>query len=249
MSQSAESVGTKPSTLALQARRRSSLPLRWAAIGAAAAGLLGCVGGLALGLAAHPATALFAIFEVGVPSALVGGLIGVVGGTIALGVVARSRSRRGPREASPRDVSSVCTDLAVTFGAAAVVFARWSLDWASRVDTQRRTTFMNGPTNLLAATALASFVLSLLVVFSRRHWLRWLLFATTFTTACSAAVVALSSIAAANTSTVHNGFGATTTSYQLGAVVGLGAGLLCAGFALFGVLQSIAPHMHSDRER
>jgi hypothetical protein len=59
------------------------LPLRWAAIGAAAAGLAGAVVGLILGLNVHPATAGFAIFEIAIPASIVGGLVGFATGAIA----------------------------------------------------------------------------------------------------------------------------------------------------------------------
>ena len=56
---------------------------RWGAAGAAAGGLLGAVVGLIVGLHAHPATAWFAVFEVGIPAAVVGGIIGLAAGAIA----------------------------------------------------------------------------------------------------------------------------------------------------------------------
>jgi hypothetical protein len=51
---------------------------KWAAIGAAVAAPIGCFVGLVLGLRANPATARFAIFELGIPAALLGGLAGLV---------------------------------------------------------------------------------------------------------------------------------------------------------------------------
>jgi hypothetical protein len=62
------------------------LALRWAAIGAAVAGLIGGVVGLVLGLRVHPPTAWFAIFEVGMPASILGGLIGLASGAIAYAV-------------------------------------------------------------------------------------------------------------------------------------------------------------------
>jgi hypothetical protein len=61
----------------------TSRTARWTGIGAAIAGAVGGVVGLVIGLAAHPATAWFAIFELGVPAALVGALVGLVAGAIA----------------------------------------------------------------------------------------------------------------------------------------------------------------------
>jgi hypothetical protein len=57
--------------------------LRWAVIGATLAGLIGGVVGLILGLRVHPPTAWFAIFEVGVPASILGGLVGLASGAIA----------------------------------------------------------------------------------------------------------------------------------------------------------------------
>ena len=55
---------------------------RYAGIGAVSAGAVGAVVGLVIGLIVHPATAWFAIIEVGVPAGLVGLLIGAVTGVI-----------------------------------------------------------------------------------------------------------------------------------------------------------------------
>lgn len=47
------------------------------------AGVLGGVVGLAVGLFVHPATAWFAVFELGIPASMLGGLLGVASGSIA----------------------------------------------------------------------------------------------------------------------------------------------------------------------
>lgn len=61
-------------------------PFRWALVGAALAGFIGGVVGLVVGLVAYPPTAWFAVFELGVPSALVGVGVGFAAGGIALAV-------------------------------------------------------------------------------------------------------------------------------------------------------------------
>jgi hypothetical protein len=56
---------------------------RWAAIGVVAGFVVGGIVGLIIGLDAHPATAGFAVFELGIPAALLGGLVGLVSGAVA----------------------------------------------------------------------------------------------------------------------------------------------------------------------
>ena len=65
---------------------------RFAIVGAMAAGVLGGLLGLVLGLDGYPPTAWFAVIEVGVPAAIVGGLLGAVAGLVAVGV--RKRTSR-----------------------------------------------------------------------------------------------------------------------------------------------------------
>jgi len=55
---------------------------RWGARGAAVAGLLGAVAGLIVGLFVHPATAWFAAFELGLPAAILGALVGCAAGAV-----------------------------------------------------------------------------------------------------------------------------------------------------------------------
>jgi len=66
-------------------RQTSALPgwQRWGLRGSAAAGALGGVVGLILGLLANPPTAPFAVIEVGVPAAIAGGLVAMAGFGIA----------------------------------------------------------------------------------------------------------------------------------------------------------------------
>jgi hypothetical protein len=47
------------------------------------AGLIGAVVGLIVGLRVHPATAWFAVFELGIPAAIVGVVVGGAAGAIA----------------------------------------------------------------------------------------------------------------------------------------------------------------------
>jgi len=58
------------------------LPLRGAALGAMIAGVGGGVLGLIIGLSAYPPTAWFAVFELGVPAAVLGGVAGLAAGAI-----------------------------------------------------------------------------------------------------------------------------------------------------------------------
>jgi len=67
--------------------------LRWLVIGALAMGIPGCVAGLVVGLFVYPPTAWFALFELGVPAAVLGGLIGLSSAGVAAAV-------RGARRAA-----------------------------------------------------------------------------------------------------------------------------------------------------
>ena len=69
------------------------LPLRWAAVGAGVLGAVGSGAGLAIGLVVHPATAPFALLELGMPAMVAGALLGLAGGSIA-GVAKRLGRRR-----------------------------------------------------------------------------------------------------------------------------------------------------------
>jgi hypothetical protein len=74
--------------MAGQPPRGESLVQNWAAKGAISAGAIGAVVGLVVGLIAYPATAWFAVFEVGIPSFVLGGIVGCLSGAVA---VARRR--------------------------------------------------------------------------------------------------------------------------------------------------------------
>jgi hypothetical protein len=58
--------------------------LRFVLVSAACAGVAGAIVGLILGLRANPATAWFAIFEVGIPALVAGAVLGLAIGLIAL---------------------------------------------------------------------------------------------------------------------------------------------------------------------
>lgn len=53
---------------------------RVAGIGMAVCGVLGAIAGLIIGLMAHPPTAVFAMAELGIPAAVVGGILGFLVG-------------------------------------------------------------------------------------------------------------------------------------------------------------------------
>ncbi len=55
---------------------------RFAVIGAVVFGVVGGIAGLISGLFAYPPTAWFAVAEVGVPAALLGGTVGLVAGAL-----------------------------------------------------------------------------------------------------------------------------------------------------------------------
>jgi hypothetical protein len=63
------------------------LPVRWTILAAVAAGVIGGITGLVVGLFAYAPTAPFAAFELGFPAFLVGGLAGFLAG--AIGAAAR----------------------------------------------------------------------------------------------------------------------------------------------------------------
>jgi ABC-type uncharacterized transport system permease subunit len=62
------------------------VPTRFAVIGALVLGTAGGIAGLILGLLAYPPTAWFAVAELGVPAALLGGLAGFVVGFLVQAV-------------------------------------------------------------------------------------------------------------------------------------------------------------------
>jgi len=57
---------------------------RCATLGAATGGVIGAIAGLIIGLNVNPATAWFAVFEVGIPAGIAGGLVGCIAALILL---------------------------------------------------------------------------------------------------------------------------------------------------------------------
>jgi hypothetical protein len=68
------------------------LPLRFAATGGLALGALGCVTGLVIGLRVYAPTAWAATFEIGIPSALLGAVLGLAAGSVRLLVLRPNHS-------------------------------------------------------------------------------------------------------------------------------------------------------------
>jgi hypothetical protein len=68
---------------------------RWAVVGAASAGVIGAIAGLAVGLFTYAPTAPFAIVELGLPAAVAGGVVGLAAGVIAaaMGRIRQDRAR------------------------------------------------------------------------------------------------------------------------------------------------------------
>lgn len=73
------------------------LPARSMVVSAVLLGALGGLVGLVLGLHSYPPTAWFAVLEVGVPAALLGGVLGLAAGLAAHALRAGQSGRRSPR--------------------------------------------------------------------------------------------------------------------------------------------------------
>jgi hypothetical protein len=80
--------------------------LRWSLVGAGTAGVIGGVAGLVVGLFAYHPTAWFAVFQLAIPSAVLGALVGLVCGAfvLAIGRVAGPGMPRKP-DRTARQVS------------------------------------------------------------------------------------------------------------------------------------------------
>jgi hypothetical protein len=72
-----------------QLEQRRRLRGRAALIGLVVVGGIGAIAGLVIGVIVHPATAVFAMAELGLPSAVVGAALGLLVGT-AISLVRRS---------------------------------------------------------------------------------------------------------------------------------------------------------------
>jgi hypothetical protein len=66
--------------------------MRWAVFGALALGVLGCAIGLVVGVQVYAPTAWAATFEIGIPSTILGALVGWVAGSLRMLVLRRSSS-------------------------------------------------------------------------------------------------------------------------------------------------------------
>ncbi len=72
------------------------LPMRFAVLGGLALGAVGCVIGLVIGLNVYAPTAWAATFEVGIPSALLGAVLGFAAGSVRSRALRRRGAAKGP---------------------------------------------------------------------------------------------------------------------------------------------------------
>jgi hypothetical protein len=213
------------------------LVLRCVLICVVTAGVLGGAVGLVVGLDANPATAWFAVFELGVPAAFLGAWVGLV----FAGVTSLARDgMRGHDDEAGRASRRLDAGVAVAvlLGAGAELSALELMDWASRSDSVGTATFGNGPVPLLVAATLLSVAVAVLLTVAGWRWLRVLLVATTLITAASVIAVALSRISAANSS---YSVGPTVTSYEPGSAVGILAACAMVAAGTIGLVASYAP--------
>ena len=73
-------------------------PPRWMATGAIVLGVLGGITGLIIGLIVYPPTAWAALFELGIPAAMAGTILGIA---VDLVVLLSRRLRRGGEGPTP----------------------------------------------------------------------------------------------------------------------------------------------------
>ncbi len=81
-------IGSMPSM------RPRPLTLRWMVVAAVAGAVVGCVVGIVVGLIVHWRTAWFAVFELGVPASILGGLLGLICGAFAWAIQQTVRNGR-----------------------------------------------------------------------------------------------------------------------------------------------------------
>jgi hypothetical protein len=65
-----------------QSRGEMPLTARWALVGATLAGVIGGIAGLVIGISVYAPTAWFAVFEIGLPAAVAGGVLGLLAAVI-----------------------------------------------------------------------------------------------------------------------------------------------------------------------
>ena len=78
----------------------TSQPARWAILGAASVGILGAIAGLIVGFFVYAPTAVFAMIELGLPATIVGGIVGLLFGSML--AAGRRISRSSQRTQSAR---------------------------------------------------------------------------------------------------------------------------------------------------
>ena len=109
---------SRSTVMVMTSLRALPLILRWAAIGAFSAAVVGGVVGLVVGLVVHPATAWFAVFELGIPASILGGLLGLATGAM------RTPSSRRPGGQAPRTWNRTPSCDPVTIGRIGMQWSR-----------------------------------------------------------------------------------------------------------------------------
>jgi hypothetical protein len=78
------------------------LPVRWALVGTASMGIIGGTVGLVIGILVYPPTAPFAVVELGLPSAIVGGVASLAAGAVVAAGRRVTRSRQTSQAKPPQ---------------------------------------------------------------------------------------------------------------------------------------------------
>lgn len=134
-----------------------------------------------------------------------------------------------PARSSPSRLLRAAILGRVALAGSALLDALRRTDWASRVTTSGRLTYRTGPTGLAAVLALVTIGVAILWAARPSVATGSLMVVSALATAGASALVALASIDRANDHG-HVGASATSTSYGLGAVVGVGSALV--GFVI-----------------